>query len=170
MKHTLTRRGKILLALTLAASAVLISDFYGYLSSPRKASRRPASSATPVPQTPTPAKPPAKSPANPTPTPAPTKAPQSRLASPPIPDRPWQRDPFGIADRWRPRRGNRNDPFSKLKVSGIVRGPTGYRALINDFVVGPGEVIQGVRILHISKEGVLVEKDGETSFLRLVQE
>ena len=162
MKQTLTLRGKILLALTLAASAVLISDFYGYLSSGKAPKQRPAPSAARAPQTRTQAKP--------APTPAPTKAPQNRLAPPQIPNRPWERDPFGIADQWRPRRGNRSNPFATLKVSGIVRGPAGYRALINDFVVGPGEVIEGVRILHISKEGVLVEKDGETSFLRLVQE
>lgn len=161
MKQPLTLRVKILLALTLTASAVLISDFYGYLSS-GKAPKRPASSTARAPQKPSPVKP--------KPTPAPTKAPQNRLAPPPIPDQPWQRDPFGIAEQWRPRSANRGNPFSKLKVSGIVRGPTGYRALINDFVVGPGEVIEGVRILHISQEGVLVEKDGETSFLRLVQE
>lgn len=62
-----------------------------------------------------------------------------------------------------------NPTFTDVKVSGIVWGPDGYKALVNDFVVRPGDVVKGIHILRITEEGVEVEKDGRTGFVHLLK-
>lgn len=153
MSQILTPRVKILLVLVLAVSSVLVSD----LLSSRKPPHRPA--ATPSRG----AKQPPKA------VPPPAAAPQRRLAPPPPPDQPWEQDPFAIEAEQLPRRSPSEDPFSALKISGIVWGPTGYKALVNDKVVRPGDQVHGARIVRITPKGIVVEKDGESRFLPLVQ-
>lgn len=144
------KRLMIIVGVTLVASGFLAYDL---LSSgkPRKqpvtsSSRRVTSSQTAPPVV------------------VPATTPGRRLAAPPPPDQSWEQDPFAIKGKW-----VSNPTFADVKLSGIVWGPDGYKALVNDFIVRPGDVVKGIRILRITEEGVEVEKDGRTGFVHLLK-
>ena len=148
MSRFKNKRLMIIVGLTLVASGVLGYDLLfsgGARKRPRDSiSRRVTSSQTALPVA------------------AAATTPGRRLAAPPPPDQPWQQDPFAIKGKW-----FSSPTFTTLKVSGIVWGPDGYKALVNDFVVRPGDEVKGIRILRITAEGVEVEKDGRTGFVYL---
>jgi hypothetical protein len=152
------KRTLILLGLTIAASIYLVVDLFFLGKAPRssrKASDRPA--AARAVDGPTVPKPPA----------VPAATPTRRLAPPPPPDQLWGRDPFAIDPKRLPRGPKAADQFSGFKITGVVWGPQGYQALVNDRVVRVGDQVDGARILRITKEGVELSKDGETHFLPL---
>lgn len=148
MSRFKNKRLMIIVGLTLVASGVLVYDNLLSGKSPKRrtvsSSRRVTSSQTALPVA------------------AAATTPGRRLAAPPPPDQPWQQDPFAIKGKW-----FSSATFTTLKVSGIVWGPDGYKALVNDFVVRPGDEVKGIRILRITAEGVEVEKDGRTGFVYL---
>lgn len=148
MSRFKNKRLMIIVGLTLVASGVLIYDNLLSGKGPKRrtvsSSRRVTSSQTALPVA------------------AAATTPGRRLAAPPPPDQPWQQDPFAIKGKW-----FSSSTFTTLKVSGIVWGPDGYKALVNDFVVRPGDEVKGIRILRITAEGVEVEKDGRTGFVYL---
>jgi hypothetical protein len=152
MSQFKNKRLMIIVGLTLVASGVLIYD--NLLSGkgpkrPRVASSRRVTSSPKLPVPPVTAA---------------ATTPKRRLAAPPPPDQPWEQDPFAVKGKW-----SSSPTFTTLKVSGIVWGPDGYKALVNDFVVRPGDVVKGILILRITEEGVEVEKDGRTGFINLVR-
>lgn len=148
MSRFKNKRLMIIVGLTLVASGVLIYDNLLSGKGPKRrtvsSSQRVTSSQTALPVA------------------AAATTPGRRLAAPPPPDQPWQQDPFAIKGKW-----FSSPTFTTLKVSGIVWGPDGYKALVNDFVVRPGDEVKGIRILRITAEGVEVEKDGRTGFVYL---
>ncbi|MFQ5804054.1 MAG: hypothetical protein ACE5JQ_14265 [Candidatus Methylomirabilales bacterium] len=150
MSQFKNKRLMVIVGLTLVAFAVLIYDNLLSGKSPRRhavsSARRVTSSQTALPVA------------------VPTTIPGRRLAAPPPPDQPWQQDPFAIQGKW-----VSNATFTNLKVSGIVWGPDGYKALVNDFVVRVGDEVKGIRILQITAEGVKIEKDGRTGFVYLLR-
>lgn len=155
MRHLLTLRVKILLGLVLAASTLLFQDLLPSAKRPV----HPLPSKAPV--------------AKPSPEDAAIKPPVSGLQSPVrptlpvVPVQPWMRDPFAVNPR-RLLAGVQG--LQELKVSGIVWGPNGYKALINDSVVTPGDKVEGALIMQITSKGVVVEKEGQVHFLPLAQE
>ena len=144
------KRLMIIVAVTLVASGLLAYD----LLSSGKARKRPAASSSRR----------VTSPQTAPPVAVPATTPRRRLAAPPRPDQPWEKDPFAIKGKW-----VSNPTFTDVKLSGIVWGPDGYKALVNDFVVRPGDVVNGIHILRITEEGVEVEKDGRTGFVHLLK-
>jgi len=152
MGHFKNKRLMILVGVTLVASVLLLYDHFLSGGAPRSST---VSSSPRVPS-PQPAPPPAAA--------VPATTARRRLAPPPLPDQPWRHDPFAIEGKWFSQL-----TFTDVKVSGIVWGPDGYKALINDFVVRPGDVVKGIRILRITEEGVEVEKDGRTGFIHLAK-
>lgn len=56
--------------------------------------------------------------------------------------------------------------LTHLKIQGIVWGSKMPQAIINNAVVGVGEVIAGVEILDIRREGVYVLYEGRQYILR----
>ncbi len=148
MSQILTRRAKILLLMVLAASVLLVFD----LLSPRRATHRPPSQAEQQSVKGDPAS---------------AATSERRLAPPPPPNQPWRRDPFAIEARRLPS-GRTSNPFSSLKISGIVWGSSGYKALVNDKVVRAGDRVNGARIIRITPKGIEVEKDGDRRFLPLI--
>lgn len=156
MKEHLNRRTIILVGLTLLASAYLLYNLTmsGKPSRPRHKATNSPEVARALEKV-SAAKPAAPS--------------GRRLAPPPPPDTPWGRDPFAIGENRLPHSPKPAVQFSGFKVSGVVWGPQGYRALINDRVVRPGDQVDGARIVRITAEGVELEKDGETRFLPLVE-
>ncbi len=160
MSQHMTKRTMILLGLTVAASIFLLVDFL-WLSkkpqSPRKSANPPAVSRSLE------AKP------SPKPSAAPAATPRRRLAPPPPPNQPWQRDPFAMQENRLPQRPKPAIQFSGFKLSGIIEGPEGYRALVNGHVVRPGDQVDGARIVRITLKGVEIEKDGQTRFLPLTE-
>ncbi|MFQ5881104.1 MAG: hypothetical protein ACE5I9_01345 [Candidatus Methylomirabilales bacterium] len=156
MKLQLPLRAQILLGLVLVAGAVLLYD----LLAQGKAPNSPSSSGSAA------AKPSAAPVSAATST---TSLPRPSPSEPPMPNAPWQRDPFAIDPRRMPRTDQAEAFFAHLKVSGIVWGPEGFNALVNDHVVRPGDFVEGARIVRITKKGVEVEKDGQTRFLPLTQ-
>ena len=148
MSRFKNKRLMVIVGLTLVASGVLVYDNLLSGKGPKRrtvsSSRRVTSSQTALPVA------------------AAATTPGRRLAAPPPPDQPWQQDPFAIKGKW-----FSSPTFTTLKVSGIVWGPDGYKALVNDFVVRPGDEVKGIRILRITAEGVEVEKDGRTGFVYL---
>lgn len=148
MSRFKNKRLMIIVGLTLVASGFLIYDNLLSGKGPKRrtvsSSRRVTSSQTALPVA------------------AAATTPGRRLAAPPPPDQPWQQDPFAIEGKW-----FSSPTFTTLNVSGIVWGPDGYKALVNDFVVRPGDEVKGIRILRITAEGVEVEKDGRTGFVYL---
>lgn len=160
MKEHLNRRTIILVGLTLLASAYLLYDFTmsGKPSRPRhKATNSPEVARALE----------AVAAAKPAAAPAATSG--RRLAPPPLPDTPWGRDPFVIGENRLPHRPKTAVEFSGFKVSGVVWGPQGYRALVNDRVVRAGDQVDGARVVQITSEGVELEKDGETRLFPLVE-
>ncbi len=157
MSRFKNKRLMIIVGLTLVASGVLGYD----LLSSGKARKRPAVSSSRR----------VTSSQTALPVAAAATTPGRRLAAPPPPDQPWQRDPFVIQAKWASNRtrapvANR---LADVKLTGIVWGPDGYQALVNDFVVRPGDVVKGITILRITDEGVEVEKDGRTGFVHLLR-
>lgn len=163
MDHLKNKRTLILLAVTVAAAAFLASDFL--LSSPKARHSSPKASD-----------PPAVALAM-----EKAKAAQQKLASapratagrdlapPPAPDQPWgQRDPFAIEKDNLPHDPKPVIQFSGFRLTGIVWGPQGYQALVNDYVVRVGDQVNGARVASITKEGVELVKDGQTHFLHLI--
>ncbi len=157
------KRTLILLGLTIAAAAFLASDFL--LSSPktphssRKAPESPAVAA---------AMEKAKA-AQQKLASAPTATAGRHLAPPPAPDQPWgRRDPFAIEKGNLPHDPKPVVQFSGFTLTGIVWGPLGYQALVNDHVVRVGDQVNGAVVVSISKEGVELAKDGQTHFLQLI--
>jgi hypothetical protein len=93
----------------------------------------------------------------------------SHLAPPPAPDQPWgRRDPFTIGENKLAEGPKAAVQFSGFNLTGIVWGPHGYQALLNDYVVRVGDQVNGARIVNITKEGVELAKDGQTHFLPLI--
>lgn len=91
------------------------------------------------------------------------------LAPPPAPDQPWgRRDPFAIGDNKLAEGPKPVIQFSGFTLSGIVWGPHGYQALVNDYVVRVGDQVNGARVVKITKDGVELAKDGQTHFLPLI--
>lgn len=160
MKEHLNRRTIILVGLTLLASAYLLYDFTmsGKPSRPRPKATNSPEVARALEKV-SAAKPAA----------APGAPSGRRLAPPPPPDTPWGRDPFAIGETRLPQGPKPAVEFSGFKISGVVWGPQGYRALINDQVVRPGDLVDGARIVRITAEGVELEKNGETRFFPLVE-
>ncbi len=160
MKEHLNRRTMILVGLTLLASAFLVYDFTtsGKASRPRRTATNSPEVARAL-----------EAAASAKPAAAPAAPSGRRLAPPPPPDTPWGRDPFAIAKIRLPRRPKGKDQFSTFKITGVVKGPHGYQALVNDHVVRPGDQVNGARVVRITSEGVELEKDGETRFLPLVE-
>ena len=160
MRQLLTPRVKILLGLVLVAAAILFQDFLPSGKGPTH---------------PSPSKPPvAKTSPKDAALPSPVASPQSpvRPTPPVVPDQPWQRDPFAVDLRRLPpgTQGLPEPSFPSLKVSGIVWGPNGYKALVNDHVVRAGDKVEGARIVRITPKGVVVEKEGQVRFIPLAQE
>ncbi|MFQ5960855.1 MAG: hypothetical protein ACE5MG_05625 [Candidatus Methylomirabilales bacterium] len=156
------KRTLILLGLTIAAAAFLASDFF--LSSPkaRHASRK-ASDPPAVARAMEKAKAAQQKVA------AASKATGGRdLAPPPAPDQPWGRDPFVIGKNQLSQGPKPVVKFSGFRLTGIVWGPRGYQALVNDYVVRVGDQVNGARVVSITKEGVELAKDGQTYFLPLI--
>ena len=87
----------------------------------------------------------------------------------PPPNQPWGRDPFAIQESRLPATPKSVVQFSGFKITGVVWGPEGYRALVNDRVVRVGDQVDGARIVRITKKGVEILKDGETLFLTLIE-
>lgn len=160
MKEHLNRRTIILVGLTLLASAYLLYDLTmsGKPSRPRPKATNSPEVARAVEKASA-----AKLAA------APTAPSARRLAPPPPPDTPWGRDPFAIGETRLPHGPKPTVEFTGYTVSGVVWGPQGYRALINDRVVQPGDQVDGARIVRITAEGVELEKNGETRFFPLVE-
>ncbi len=154
MSQALNRRTMILLGLTIVAGVYLIFD----LTSSSKAPPAPPAVARALEAVPTP-----------TPGATPTASPGRRLAPPPPPDQPWGRDPFAIDGNRLPHGPEVADQFSGFNIKGIVRGPRGYQAIVNDRVVRPGDQVDGARVVRITSEGIEFEKDGETRFLPLIE-
>ena len=157
------KRTLILLGLTIAAVLFLASDFF--LSSPkaRHASRK-ASDSPAVALAMEKAKAAQQKVAA-----ASTATPARHLAPPPAPDQPWgQRDPFAIGENKLAEGPKTVVKFSGFNLSGIVWGPQGYQALVNDYVVRVGDQVNGARVVNITKEGVELTKDGQTHFLPLI--
>ncbi len=160
MSQHMTKRTMILLGLTLLAAAYLLYDLSSSPKAPRssrKASDRPAVSRSLE------AKP------SPKPSATPAATPRRRLAPPPPPNQPWQRDPFAMQENRLPQRPKPAIQFSGFELSGIVEGPEGYRALVNGHVVRPGDQVDGAHIVRITLKGVEIEKDGQTRFLPLTE-
>ncbi|MCH7897515.1 MAG: hypothetical protein IH782_11615 [candidate division NC10 bacterium] len=160
MSQHMTKRTMILLGLTLLASAYLLYDLSSSRKAPRssrKASDRPAVSRSLE------AKP------SPKPSATPAATPRRRLAPPPPPNQPWQRDPFAMQENRLPQRPKPAIQFSGFELSGIVEGPEGYRALVNGHLVRVGDQVDGARIVRITLKGVELEKDGQTRFLPLTE-
>ncbi len=161
MSQALNRRTMILLGLTIVAGVYLIFDLTSSSKAPRpprKAPPAPPAVARALEAVPTP-----------TPGATPTASPGRRLAPPPPPDQPWGRDPFAIDGNRLPHGPEVADQFSGFNIAGIVRGPHGYQAIINDRVVRPGDQVDGARVVRITSEGIELEKDGETRFLPLIE-
>lgn len=161
MKQFMNRRMMILAGLTLAASGFLLFDL---VLSPGK-SRRPAARSSPA-VSPAPA--PATSPVAP-PVAALAATRRRTLAVPPPADQPWGGDPFVIEVKQTTPQTVKVDIFTDVKLTGIVWGPDGYIALVNDFVVKTGDRVQGMRIVRITADGVEIERDGEIGFVHLIK-
>jgi hypothetical protein len=163
MDQLKNKRTLILLGLTIAAAAFLASDFF--LSSPkaRHASRK-ASDPPAVARAIKKAKAAQQKVAA-----APKATAGRHLAPPPAPDQPWgRRDPFGIGKNQLSHGPKPVVQFKGFRLTGIVWGPKGYQALVNEYVVRVGDQVNGARVVSITKEGVELAKDGQTHFLPLI--
>ena len=56
--------------------------------------------------------------------------------------------------------------YSALKVSGFVWGTDKPKAIIDDKVVGKGDVVKDAEILNISKEGILFKYKGKEYLMK----
>lgn len=157
------KRTLILLGLTIAAALVLVYDLL--LSSPRaRHSSHNASDPPAVALAMEKAKAAQQKVAA-----APQATARRHLEPPPAPDQPWgQRDPFSIGENKLAGTPKPLVEFSGFTLTGIVWGPQGYQALVNDYVVRVGDNVNGARVVNITKEGVELSKDGQTHFLHLV--
>jgi hypothetical protein len=156
----MTKRTWILLGLTIAASLYFVADFV-FVGGKKPRSARKAADPPAVARAVEMAKAAQKAPAVPTATGA------RNLAPPPPPDQPWGRDPFAIDQKRLPRNAKAGNEFAGFKITGVVWGPQGYQALVNDHVVRVGDQVNGARVVRITKEGVKLEKNGETHFFPL---
>lgn len=74
----------------------------------------------------------------------------------------WGRNPFLAIGR------EKGDAYLLgLSLAGILWDETRPLAIINDVVVGVGDVIEGYFILNISPDTILLEKDGKEYTLRV---
>jgi len=77
---------------------------------------------------------------------------------------PGSRDPFNWSDefiaQYMARMLSRQDSFIELQLSGIVWNPQAPLAIINKVLLKEGEMIENVTVLKISKDSVLLAKDG----------
>jgi hypothetical protein len=166
MSQQLNKRTMILLGLTLVAAAFLGLDYLsgGKKPGPSAKAQDPAVAARL-------AEAQAKLAATPSAPTAPVAAadPQPRLVPPPPADGPWGRDPFAIEAKRLPKGPKGADQFSGFRITGIVKSPQGYQALVNDHVVRPGDQVDGARVLRITSQGVELQKDAETRFIPLVE-
>ncbi len=161
MEQLKNKRTLILLAVTILAALVLGYNLLFSQKGPRrvKKSTKVPTVAEVLAAAPTPSTSPA----------VPAGTPTRRLAPPPPPEQPWGRDPFKIAEGRLPESQKGPDHFSNFHITGLVWGPQGYQALINDQVVRVGDVVDGARIVSITKYGVELAKDGQTRFIPLVK-
>lgn len=60
--------------------------------------------------------------------------------------------------------------YSSLDVTGIVWGTDKPKAIINDEVLGIGDLVEGAEILNISKEGILLKYKDEEYFMKREKE
>lgn len=161
MEQLKNKRTLILLAVTILAALVLGYNLLFGKKGPRPGKK---SSNVPTVAEVLAARPsPSRSPGMPAGTPT------RRLAPPPPPNQPWGRDPFAIQESRLPATPKAVVQFSGFKITGVVWGPEGYRALVNDRVVRVGDQVDGARIVRITKKGVEILKDGETLFLTLIE-
>lgn len=162
MSQVFTLRVKILLGLVLVVAVIFFHDLFRSGKGPPPPSKPPV--VKPAPKD--------TAPQSPVATPQSPARPTSRPWLAGVPDQPWQRDPFAVDPKRLPpgALGLEERPFPSLKVSGIVWGPNGYKALVNDSVVRAGDKVEGARIVRITPKGVVVEKEGQVRFIPLAQE
>ncbi|MGH7387745.1 MAG: hypothetical protein ACREIZ_04670 [Candidatus Methylomirabilales bacterium] len=142
---------------------------------PRSSGKAPdAPAVASVPGAPAPAPSAPAVPTAPTVPPAPAAVPTAtavlRLAPPPPPDQPWgKRDPFEIGAKWAPSGSKGPDRFAGYRITGIVCAAQGCKAVVNDRVVRAGDNVDGARVVRITKDGIDLEKGGESRFIPVVQ-
>lgn len=77
----------------------------------------------------------------------------------------WVRDPF----RFPPKKEIEKTDVEKLNLTGIIYDEGSPIAVINDEIVHEGDEIEGVKVIKIESERVLLEKDGKPYTLELIK-
>jgi hypothetical protein len=80
----------------------------------------------------------------------------------------WTRDPFTLeAARLKKQIEAQPSLAAGLNLSGILWDGTRLRAIINDSVVKAGDEVNGIRIVAIERDRVLLARGGQRQLLRL---
>lgn len=77
----------------------------------------------------------------------------------------WVRNPF----QFPPKKEVEKTDVGKLNLTGIIYDETSPVAVINDIIVHEGDEIEGVKVIKIESEEVLLEEDGESYTLKLLK-
>jgi len=167
VREQLNRRTLILLGLTVLVALFFVFDFMFGGKKPRRspAEEDPATAARLAEAK---AKLAATQGATPAPAGVPAPGAAPRLTPPPPPDQPWGRDPFAVAAKYIPQAAKGPDRFAGFKIWGVLCGPQGCQAVVNDLVVRTGDRVDGARVVRVTKDGVELERDGETRFLTVI--
>lgn len=77
----------------------------------------------------------------------------------------WVRNPF----QFPPKKEVEKTDVGKLNLTGIIYDETSPVAVINDIIVHEGDEIEGVKVIKIETEEVLLEEEGESYTLELLK-
>lgn len=153
----LTTRAKVLLALVLVVGLILVYDLLKERG-PGKSPRPLSVAALPAPSPPV-------GPGRSAPIPEERwKAMQERAS------RAWGRDPFALPPArlkgFQPETPKGPPLDQALKVTGVVRNGRQVYAVVNDFLVKPGDEILGAKVVEIREDAVILQKDGREHLLK----
>ena len=77
----------------------------------------------------------------------------------------WVRDPF----QFPPKKYIKKTDFEGLNLTGIIYDEESPVAVINDVIVKKGDVVEGVTVLEIRRESVVLEKEDKSYTLELLK-